>query len=188
MKITEIEAIYVRAPTVKEQCDSGQDALIVKVHTDEGITGIGEVDSAPIAAQGVILGPYSHTLSSGLRHLLIGEDPFATERLWEKMYRSNIYAGRFGIAIHAMSGIDIALWDIKGKALGMPVWKLLGGGFLNKIRCYASSLFGSTPEETYELARSFVDQGFEAVKFGWSPMGKDAKTDLALVASARRGL
>jgi L-rhamnonate dehydratase len=188
MKISDIEAIYVRMPTVKEQCDSGQDALIVKVHTDEGITGIGEVDSAPIAAQGMILGPYSHTISSGLRHLLIGEDPFQTERLWEKMYRSNIYAGRFGIGIHAMSGIDLALWDIKGKALGMPVWKVLGGGFLTQIRCYASSLFGNTPEETYELAGRFVSQGFEAVKFGWGPMGKNAETDLALVASARRGL
>src|SRR5208282_688086 len=94
MKITDIEAIYVRLPEVKEQGDSGQDALIVRVHTDEGSTGTGEVDSAPLAAQGMILGPYSHTVSSGLRHLLIGEDPFETERLWEKMYRANIYAGR----------------------------------------------------------------------------------------------
>ncbi len=188
MTITDIEAIYVRLPEVKTQCDSGQDALIVKVHTDEGITGIGEVDSAPLAARGMILGPYSHTVSSGLKHLLIGEDPFETERLWEKMYRSNIYAGRFGIAIHAMSGIDIALWDIKGKKLGMPIWKLLGGGFLKKIRCYASSLFGNSPQETYELASRFADQGFKAVKFGWGPMGKDAATDVALVASARRGL
>ncbi|MDR3677605.1 MAG: mandelate racemase/muconate lactonizing enzyme family protein [Acidobacteriota bacterium] len=188
MKITDVEAIYVRLPEVKQQCDSGQDALIVRVHTDEGITGIGEVDSAPLAAQGMILGPYSHTTSSGLRHLLIGEDPFETERLWEKMYRANIYAGRFGIAIHAMSGIDIALWDIKGKKLGMPIWKLLGGGFHKKIRCYSSSLFGNTPEETYELARRFADQGFRAVKFGWGPMGKNAVTDVALVAAARRGL
>jgi hypothetical protein len=185
MKIADVEAIYVRLPEVKKQCDSGQDALIVRVHTDEGITGIGEVDSAPLAAQGMILGAYSHTTSSGLRHLLIGEDPFETERLWEKMYRSNIYAGRFGIAIHAMSGIDIALWDIKGKKLGMPIWKLLGGGFRKVIRCYASSLFGNTPEEIYELACRFAGQGFSAVKFGWGPMGKDAATDVALVAAAR---
>ena len=188
MKITDVEAIYVRLPEVKEQCDSGQDALIVRVHTDEGITGIGEVDSAPLAAQGMILGPYSHTVSSGLRHLLLGEDPFETERLWEKMYRANIYSGRFGIGIHAMSGIDIALWDIKGKKLGIPIWKLLGGGFHKKIRCYASSLFGNTPEETCDLARRYADQGFKAVKFGWAPMGKDAATDVALVAAARRGL
>ncbi len=188
MKITDVEVIYLRLPQVRERCDSGQDALIVKVHTDEGITGLGEVDSAPLAAQGMILGPYSHTTSTGLKHLLVGEDPFATEFLWEKMYRGNIYAGRFGIGIHAMSGLDMALWDIKGKKLGMPIWKLLGGGFRKKIRCYASSLFGDTPQQTRELARRFADQGFKAVKFGWAPMGQDAKTDVALVAKAREGL
>jgi L-alanine-DL-glutamate epimerase-like enolase superfamily enzyme len=188
MKITDVEAIYVRAPLVKEQADSGQDALIVKVHTDEGITGIGEVDSAPVAASGVILGPYSHTICSGLKHLLVGEDPFETEYLWHKMFRSNIYAGLSGIAVHAISGIDIALWDIKGKKLGMPVWKLLGGGFSKKIRCYASVLFEATPEKTCELARRLRDQGHRAVKFGWGPMGQDRKTDIALVAKAREGL
>lgn len=188
LKITGVEAIYVRLPEVKEQCDSGQDALVVRVHTDEGITGIGEVDSAPLAAREAILGPYSHSITSGLKHLILGEDPFQTEYLWEKMYRGNIYAGRFGVALHAMSGIDMALWDIKGKALGMPVWRLLGGGFRKSIRCYASSLFGATPEETGERARRFADMGFSAVKFGWAPMGADAGTDLALVARARQGL
>ena len=95
-----------------------------------------------------------------------------TEVLWHKMYRENIYAGRRGIAIHAMSGIDMALWDIKGKVLGLPIWKLLGGGFHHRIRAYASSLFGATPRETGERARRFRDKGFDAVKFGWAPMGR----------------
>src|SRR5450631_4734911 len=104
------------------------------------------------------------------------------------MYRGNIYAGRRGVAIHAMSGIDLALWDIKGKALGMPVWKLLGGGFTNSLRPYASSLFGATPAETGDRARKFADRGFTAVKFGWDPMGRDEQTDRALVRKAREGL
>jgi L-rhamnonate dehydratase len=188
MKITNVEAIYLRLPQVKEQCDSGQDALIVKVSTDAGITGIGEVDSAPLAVKGIIEGPFSHTTACGLRELLVGEDPFETEYLWHKMYRGNIYGGRRGVGLHAMSGIDLALWDIKGKALGQPIWKLLGGGFHKKIRAYASSLFGRTPEETGERARRFRDRGFDAVKFGWDPMGQDEKTDIALVREARRGL
>lgn len=188
MKITRVETIYLRQPEVKFQCDSGQDALIVKVHTDAGITGIGEVDSNPLGARGIIDGPFSHTTAAGLASLVVGEDPFETEKLWHKMYRGNIYGGRRGVAIHAMSGIDMALWDIKGKALGLPVWKLLGGGFHQKIRCYASSLFGHTPEETGNLARRYRDQGFTAVKFGWDPMGRDAKTDVALVREARKGL
>jgi len=87
-----------------------------------------------------------------------------------------------------MSGIDMALWDIKGKALGVPIWKLLGGGFHEKIRCYASSLFAPTPEETADRAKQFRDQGFTAVKFGWDPMGRGAQQDIALVRNARKAL
>ncbi len=188
MKITSVGTIYLRLPAVKEQCDSGQDALIVRVHTDAGITGLGEVDSSPMAVKGAIDGPFSHTTTSGLAQVVVGEDPFEIERLWHKMYRANIYSGRSGAAFHAISGIDMALWDIKGKALGLPVWKLLGGGFHKKIRCYASSLFGPTPAATGELARKFRDQGFTGVKFGWDPMGRDEKTDIALVREARKGL
>ncbi len=188
MKITRVEAIYLRQPEVKFQCDSGQDALIIKVETDAGITGIGEVDSNPFGAKGIIEGPFSHTTAAGLASLVIGEDPFETEKIWHKMYRGNIYGGRRGVGLHAMSGIDMALWDIKGKALGMPVWKLLGGGFHEKIRCYASSLFGATPQLTGDLARRYRDKGFTAVKFGWDPMGQDRATDIALVREARKGL
>ena len=188
MKITKVETIYLRLPEVKWQADSGQDAIIVRIETDAGITGIGEVDSSPMGVRGVIDGPYSHAITCGLGHLIVGEDPFETEKLWYKMYQANVYAGRFGIAIHAMSGIDMALWDIKGKALQQPIWKLLGGGFHEKIRCYASSLFGATPQATGELARRFRDRGFNAVKFGWAPMGRDEATDIGLVREGRKGL
>src|SRR3954469_12998054 len=188
LKITGVEAMYLRLPQVKAQCDSGQDALIVKVTTDAGVVGYGEVDSSPMAVKGCIEGPFSHTATTGLARVVIGEDPFLTEYLWHKMYRANIYGGRRGIGVHAMSGIDLALWDIKGKALGLPVWKLLGGGFATSLRPYASSLFGPTPEETGERARRFVGQGFTAVKFGWDPMGQSEALDIALVREARKGL
>jgi len=188
MKITDVETIYLRLPQVREQADSGQDAMIVLVHTDAGITGIGEVDSAPMAVHGAIQGPFSHAITSGLKEIVVGEDPFATEKIWHKMYQQNVYAGRRGIAIHAMSGIDMALWDIKGKALNVPIWKLLGGGFHSKIRAYASTLFGETPEATGERGRRLVGRGFSAVKFGWAPLGKDEETDIALVREARKGV
>jgi L-rhamnonate dehydratase len=189
MKIIDVEAIYVRQDHVKVQCDSGQDALVVRISTDAGISGIGEVDSSPIAVKGAIEGPFSSTITSGLRQLILGEDPLETEYLWHKMYSQNVYSGRRGIAIHAMSGIDMALWDIKGKFLGQPIWKLLGGGFhANRIRAYASSLFGATPEETGVKARRFRDLGFTAAKFGWDPMGQNEKLDIALVREARNGL
>jgi L-rhamnonate dehydratase len=188
MKITDVEAIYVRQAEVKERADSGQDAILIKVHTDAGITGIGEVDSAPLAVKGYIEGPYSHSVCKGLKHILIGQDPFQTEYLWHRMYDENVYVGRRGPAIHAMAGIDLALWDIKGKALQMPVWRLLGGGFHQKIRCYASSLFGNTPAETRTLAKRICEESFGAVKFGWGPMGQNEKQDIELVAEARAGV
>src|SRR5439155_18727048 len=144
--------------------------------------------SAPMAVKGAIDGPFSHTTACGLAQVVVGEDPFETEKIWHKMYRANIYGGRRGVGLHAMSGIDLALWDIKGKALGLPVWKLLGGGFTDSLRPYASSLFGATPQETGARARRFVDQGFTAVKFGWDPMGRSEELDIALVREARKGL
>src|SRR5260370_16410868 len=103
MKITRVETIYLRQPDVKFQCDSGQDALIVRVETDAGITGIGEVDSAPMAVKGAIDGPFSHTTACGLGQVVLGEDPFETEKIWHKMYRANIYGGPRRAGPHAQS-------------------------------------------------------------------------------------
>src|SRR5260370_2433188 len=125
MKITRVEAIYLRQPEVKFQCDSGQDALLVRVETDAGITGIGEVDSAPMAVKGAIDGPFSHTTAAGLAGIVVGEDPFETEKIWHKMYRANIYGGRRGVGIHPLSGLAIAPWHLKPKPLNTPPRKFL---------------------------------------------------------------
>lgn len=79
MRITDVDAIYVRLGEGKQQCDGGQDALIIKVHTHEGIAGFGEIDSSPLAVKRLIDGPCSHTLCCGLKQLLNGEDPFETD-------------------------------------------------------------------------------------------------------------
>jgi L-rhamnonate dehydratase len=188
MKITDVEAIYLKLPDMDERCDGTQDTLVVRVHTDEGIVGIGEVDSSPLVAKAIIEAPISHAIARGLRECVIGGDPLEIEVLWDRMYQGSIFFGRGGAAQQAISGIDMALWDIAGKALGQPVYKLLGGGFKTKLRAYASILFGDTPEETYEIGRRFVDQGFTGVKFGWGPIGESEASDLAHVRAARRAL
>src|SRR5690349_4312420 len=105
MKITEVEAIVLRQPDVDaSRADGSQDALLSRVHTDEGVTGLGEVDSIPSVVTAVVEARSSHSNAAGLRNLLLGEDPFETDRLWEKMFRGSIYYGRRGVAIHAMSG------------------------------------------------------------------------------------
>lgn len=87
------------------------------------------------------------------------------------MYKGSIYYGRRGVAIHAMSGIDIALWDIKGKALGLPIHKLLGGPHRSSIRAYASTLMRETPAEVEQIVTEQVERGFTAIKLGWGPLG-----------------
>ena len=148
MKITEVEAIVLRQAVVDDGiADGSQDDLVVRIHTDEGITGIGEVDSSPELVQALVQAPSSHAVATSLRDALIGEDPLDVERLWQKMYRGLIYFGRRGIAIHAISGLDIALWDIKGKALGKPVHELLGETQRDRVRAYASMLMPDTVDE-----------------------------------------
>jgi L-alanine-DL-glutamate epimerase-like enolase superfamily enzyme len=103
------------------------------------------------------------------------------------MLRAANYYGRTGVGRHAMAGVDIALWDLAGKAQGRPVCQLLGGPHRDRFRAYCSVLFPDTPAATFDEARRRADAGFTAIKFGWGPMGQDAATDLALVAAARRG-
>jgi L-rhamnonate dehydratase len=188
MKITRVEPIHLRLPDVNERCDGSQETLVVKVHTDAGITGVGEVDSSSHVAKAIIEAPLSHKICRGLAECVLGEDPFEIDRLIHRMYEGSIYFGRQGAAIQAMSGIEIALWDIMGKAVGRPVYKLLGGGFRKKFLAYASILFGDTPAQTERTGRDLVAQGFRAVKFGWGPMGQSEESDLAQVRAARQGL
>ena len=188
MKITDVEALYLRLPEIQARTDSSQDALIVKVSTDAGITGWGEVDGCPYVTKAIIEAPMSHTLVTGLRALLLGEDPLETLRLWQKMYERTLYYGREGAVIQAMAGIDLALWDIKGKALQQPVYKLLGGGFRKRVRVYSSNMFQFGAEATAERAKQAQDAGFTAVKFGWEPFGQDPATDCAYLEAIRRAI
>ena len=142
MKITDVEAIIVRQPEITLIGDGTQ---------DEGITGIAEVDSAPYVVKAIIDMPASHSACRGLKEIIVGEDPFDVEKIWNKMYEFAYYHGRAAAVIHAMSGIDNAIWDIMGKAVGKPVHKLLGGSYQKEIPAYISILMPSTPDEVKKL-------------------------------------
>lgn len=147
MKITEIESIVL------------MDRLhIVKVHTDEGLVGVGEVSPMNAAV--------THTLiERALRPLLLGEEATDIERLWRRMYTKPFKLGPAGAQLNAIAGIDIALWDLLGKASGQPVYKLLGGKYRQGAKVYASSMSRSmTPQQEAERALSFKEQGFHGYK------------------------
>ncbi len=167
MKITEIRTylMHAGAPSLKTWAADGsfgaqgfsknltgtRNWLFVKVFTDEGITGIGECSGWPRVIE---------TAVQDLSRLLIGEDPTHIERLWQKMMIAIMGHGMTGtVGAGAINGIDMALWDIKGKKLGVPVWNLLGGKVRDRIRCYAHA-------KTPEAALSLRERGYTAFKCG----------------------
>src|SRR5438046_4094104 len=107
MKITRVEAIHLALPEMNERCDGSQDTLVIKVHTDAGITGVGEVDSSPAVAKAIVDAPISHKISRGLAECVIGQDPFEIDRLIHLMYEGPIFFGRQGAVIQAMSGVEV---------------------------------------------------------------------------------
>jgi D-galactarolactone cycloisomerase len=151
-------------------------ALIVEVVTDGGLSGFGEV-YGPARPNRAVVEAYAP--------LLIGEDPFAIERHGQRLYNHLRDHGQRGLAIQALSGIDIALWDLKGRALGLPVHVLMGGPIRERVRAYATGLYrrDRSDHETYlrEEAVSYVEAGFTAMKLktGWG-VAEDVRLTRAL--------
>ncbi|NWF83645.1 MAG: mandelate racemase/muconate lactonizing enzyme family protein [Bryobacteraceae bacterium] len=184
MKITEIRAAGLRRGTPKggwaneiqeEDCVH----TLIAVFTDEGVTGWGSSftnDELVRGALGVLSPLYS------------GENPLEPERVSEKLHANTFWMGRGGSITHAISGIDIAMWDILGKATGQPVGRLLGGRYRDRVRPYASLLMCEPAELAGQLA-SLHAQGFRAFKIGWGPFGRhSAAKDEEIVRAARNAI
>lgn len=186
MKITDVEALVLQVGEIDtSRADGTQDAFIVRVHTDEGPVGAGEGDTSPYVAREIVTMPSSHSLAKGLREVLIGQDPLRVRPLWDEMFASSYHYGRDGAALHVMSAIDMALWDLLGKASGLSVAQLLGGQTSSEIEIYASEVMPQTPAEVTALATRVVEEGFGALKLGWGPLGADVGRDVELAAAAR---
>jgi L-alanine-DL-glutamate epimerase-like enolase superfamily enzyme len=140
------------------------DWLIVEVATDAGHVGIGNAALAPRLTK--------QTIDLYLKPLLIGADPFDVEFLWQHMYRKTMAFGRKGVGMTAISAVDIALWDILGKATGQPVFRLLGGRTKRTIPVYASRLYSQPLDSLSAEAKKYKDEGYRAMKlrFGWGPV------------------
>jgi len=185
MKITEVRTRVVewRGKTVPPQphfCTNPMDLLdlpadsmgafrfhgwlIVEVFTDSGLVGIGNAALSPRVTKQVI--------DLYLKPVIMGKDPFDSEFLWQHMYRQTMAFGRKGIGMVAISAVDIALWDLMGKAAKQPVFKLLGGRTKQKIPVYASRLYSQPLDELRSEAEMYKRQGYKAMKlrFGWGPV------------------
>jgi len=155
--------------------------LIVEVASDSGEVGIGNAALAPRVAKQII--------DIYLKPILLGKNPFDYEFLWQHMYRSTIAFGRKGVGMAAISAVDIALWDLMGKIVKQPVFRLLGGKTKPKIPVYASRLYSQPLEVMASEARRYKEQGFRAMKlrFGWVPVdgAEGIERNLELVRTVR---
>jgi L-alanine-DL-glutamate epimerase-like enolase superfamily enzyme len=155
--------------------------LVVEVFTNDGLVGLGNAALAPQVTKQVI--------DFYLEPLLIGQDPWDIERLWQHMYRKTMAFGRKGIGMVAISAVDIALWDILGKSAKQPVYRLLGGRTKTRIPVYASRLYSVELSELAREAKSYKDEGYQAMKlrFGWGPAdgARGMERNLELVGTVR---
>ncbi len=190
MKILDIEAMVVEKPAIDTSAaDATQDALLVRVTTDEGITGIGEGNHTPRAMKALIDARGSHSWSQGVKTLLVGRDPLQPQRLWDMMYRATVMSGRRGLGIAALAAIDVALWDIKGKAEGKPIYELLGGASGSPVIPYTTLYSGPLPYEdavraNLELIERSRECGFRAVKV--EPLDDCVPTNRQIVDFVKR--
>jgi len=175
--------IYIPYPehTVKVMWKHrGVKTTFVKISTDEGIYGIGECK--------VVLAPQvtSLIIQELLKPILIGKDPFDVDAIWEYMYGLMKYRGQVkGFMLEAISGVDIALWDIIGKATNKPVHKLLGGCFRDRIDAYASSILWGKTEDVVETALKLVEDGHKAIKLKG---GRGVQKDVENIKAIRQAI
>lgn len=150
---------------------------VIAVHTDAGITGYGSAFTEGRLAQSAL---------KVLEPLFLGENALEPERVTEKLHQNTFWMGRGGTLTHVISGIDIALWDILGKATRMPVGRLLGGSYRTRVQPYCSVLM-EQPKQMFEVITRFRAQGFRAFKIGWGPFGRamNARLDDDIVRAAR---
>ena len=138
--------------------------VLVEIFTDTGLVGLGDAALSPRVTKTLI--------DTYLKPLLIGADPWDTEYLWQQMYRRTMAFGRKGVAMTAISAVDIALWDLLGKDAKQPVYRLLGGRTKERIPVYASRLYAMPIPELRVEAQKYKDEGYKAMKlrFGWGPI------------------
>jgi L-alanine-DL-glutamate epimerase-like enolase superfamily enzyme len=193
MKITDVEAIVLDTGKDYSDPDQATEAhgvrfvSLLKISTDAGITGWSDIETQPHVGKSIVDAPSGGQIGfESLRAALVGEDPLERERLWQKMQRYLAYYGRQGAGMQMISGADIALWDIAGKALGQPICKLLGACYRDRVKAYASTIFRPTPDAMKAAVAEYLAYGFGAIKFGWGAFGRDLALDIALVRAARQ--
>ncbi len=188
MRIDAVDFFYLAMPEITDEADGSQDALLVRVAAG-GHVGWGECEAAPLPSIAAFVCPKSHGVCRPVAASVLGQplrEPADIARVSADVAYNSMDLLQ---ASHTYSGVEMALWDLLGKARAQPVWKLLGYAASRPKTPYASVLFGDTPHETFARARDARGRNFRAAKFGWGPIGRGtARQDADQFVAAREGL
>ena len=188
MKIDQVDFFYLTMPAIEAIGDGSQDALLVRLVAD-GLTGWGECEASPLVSIASWVCPMSSSACKPVRDSVLGQRLESVDDI--ARIGGEVRENSFDLlqTDHTLSGIDIAMWDLLGKKLEEPIYRLLGYPEASPRTPYASQLFGDDPHETLEAARQVIRDGYEAAKFGWGPYGKSTvEADAEQVRAAREGL
>jgi L-alanine-DL-glutamate epimerase-like enolase superfamily enzyme len=188
VKIESVDFFYLSMPEVTTEGDGSQDALLVRVSAS-GYVGWGVCEASPLVSIAAFVCPMSHGACRPVADSVLDQTLDSPADIARIARQVQFYSMDLLQAVHTWSGVEMALWDVLGKARSAPVWSLLGYKQSWPKLPYASQLFGDTPADTFCRAQQARQRGFEAVKFGWGPIGKgDLKTDIDHFQAAREGL
>ena len=190
MKIIRIESFHLRCQDPGMNLfDGSYDVCAIRILTDSGLSGIGEVESFPPAVQALIHGPDSHSHARGLGGVLLGRDP-RDATLWDELYHACDYVGRRGIAMHAIGGLDLALWDLRGQAANCPVHQLLGGARRSRVRAYGTiyPMARTADGVKAQVSAAINDLHLTTVKFAADPWWFEDIDQTARLLRAARGV
>jgi L-alanine-DL-glutamate epimerase-like enolase superfamily enzyme len=188
MRIEAVDFFYLAMPEVTTEADGSQDALLVRVAAG-GHVGWGECEASPLVSIAAFVTPMSHGACRPVSASVLGAALDGPEDIARIAARVEYDSMDLLQAPHTFSGIEMALWDLLGRARGEPVWRLLGWERAHPKIPYASVLFGDTPQETLERGRAVIARGFRAAKFGWGPFGAGTvEADADQLAAAREGI
>jgi L-alanine-DL-glutamate epimerase-like enolase superfamily enzyme len=188
LRIADVETILLSYRYTEEElwkwsggATRQRNAVLLRITTDNGIVGMGEIGESAFLPRVV-----EKIIDCRLKPMLIGEDPFDIEKLMQKLFIRSAHWGRKGVAVAVISGIDIALWDIMGKALGVPVYELLGGKYRTRFRVYASAGMAKPLPALIDELKDYIAQGYTGVKLR---IGKeDPVEDIAIVREVRKAI
>ncbi|MBS1101610.1 mandelate racemase/muconate lactonizing enzyme family protein [Gluconobacter sp. Dm-62] len=184
-RIEAVDGLAFRLPSTLTGQPRDEECFLLRIVTEDGLTGWGEAHGSPFLSRAVVNAPKTHVTAQGLRCILLGADASDIPALRRQMEKDTQWIGRDGVVMQAIAAAELALWDLAGQRAGLPVSRLLSPEARTSIPCYASDKVAATPEGTALRIRAEREAGFRAHKLGWPPFGASEESDVAFLQAAR---